>query len=108
MHAYQIKLMKKAYIALLENIYISKKKFIIKSTVENFRHHQLYEKTFQILKIAYLNGKKNKILKKVAEEFRIERLSQKRAFVKSGTMNVGNDSEADNKVLLQKVYTSWL
>ena len=47
MHAYQIKLMKKAYIAMLENIYISKKKFIIKSTVENFRQHQLFEKTLK-------------------------------------------------------------
>lgn len=60
---------------MLENIYLSKKKFIIKSTVENFRHHQLFEKTFQILKINFLKGKKNKILIKVAKEFRNDRLS---------------------------------
>lgn len=74
MHTYRHGLLKKAYIALLENIYKQKKKFIIKNTVENFRRHQLFEKTFSILKISFLNCKKDKILKRVAQDFRMERL----------------------------------
>jgi hypothetical protein len=44
--------------------------------VEEFRRHQLFERTFSILKLAFLNEKKNTILKKVAHDFREDQLLQ--------------------------------
>lgn len=63
------------------------------------------------MKIAFLRQKKKEILKKVALDFRKERLSQNMAFLnpETETINFGDDdTPANNRMLLQKVYTSWL
>ena len=106
---YMGKLLKKSFVGLLENVYNNKKKKITHNTVWEFRKHQLSERVFNILKIAFLNSKKNKILKRVAHDFRQERLAQGRAYVNkvAETLDQVNKEESD-RILLQKVYTSWL
>ena len=106
---YMDKLLKKSFVGLLENVYNNKKKKITDNTVWEFRKHQLSERVFNILKIAFLNSKKNKILKRVAHDFRQERVAQGRAYVNKvpETDDQTNKEESD-RILLQKVYTSWL
>ena len=82
--------MKQTYIALLENIFSRKKKKIVSNTVNQFRIHYTYEKIFKILKIEFLSSKKNKILKRVANDFRQERLAQGRAYVNTKPETVTN------------------
>lgn len=117
LQTYQLKLVKKAYVALLEHLFKAKKVNIIESTVLSFRSHQLSKKTFRILKIAYLNQKKSNILNKVARDFRDDRIHDNRAFVNPTIalqlpnerhLLKASDQRVTDKMLLQKVYTTWL
>ena len=49
--------LKTYYMALIENIFLNKKKRMINATVKDFRRHQLREKSFKILKIFSLKKK---------------------------------------------------
>ena len=65
-----MRLLRKCFLALIDQMIKHKKNNIIGCTVTSFRCHQLQKKTFRLLKIRYLNKKKNTILKKVADDFR--------------------------------------
>lgn len=62
------------------------------------------------MKLAFLNEKKDAILKKVAHDFREDRLLQGLACVNPNvqTIELARDVTPNDRMLLQKVYTSWL
>ena len=78
---------------------------MIESTVIDFRRHQLREKIFKFLRFYILNKKKNKILNRVADDFRRNRIESCRAYVTCLSKSV---LETEDKILKQRVYTAWL
>jgi len=63
------------------------------------------------MKLAFLNQKKKTILKKVAHDFRQDRLLQGMACVNPDVQTielVSDFTPTNDRMLLQKVYTSWL
>ena len=110
-----MKLLRKCFLAMLDQMIRNKKNNIIGSTVTSFRCHQLRKKTFRYLKISYLNKKKNAILMKVANDFRQDKLVGNMAFVNPKPIEKDCQEPLDsselrtkNKIMLQKVYTTWL
>jgi len=63
------KLKRVAFVSLLENILIQKKKRIVKATAIDFMNHVLVSKGFKGLKRLWLKQSKEKIMNKVAKEF---------------------------------------
>jgi len=81
---YQSRLLRKCFLALMDRTIQTKKNNIIDNTVAAFRCHQLCKKTFKCLKISFLNKKKDRILNKVAGDFRQDRIQGSNAFVNPG------------------------
>jgi hypothetical protein len=63
------KLMKTAFLALLENILIQKKKNIVHSTVTDFRKHILLSKGYRGFKRLWSHTHREKVMNKIAKDF---------------------------------------